>query len=84
MTLSQMLRLSPSPAILLQVFICTQELDFALVSVMVQVAFQTVNIALAHYFFTQFVSSPQRAMAAWKSDQHAINVLTHKALKKIH
>lgn len=23
-------------------------------------------------------------MAAWKSDQHAISVLTHKALKKIH
>ena len=84
MTLSQMLRLSPSPAVLLQVVTCTQEFDFTLVSVMVQVAFQTVNIALAHYSVTHFISSHHRAMAAWKSDQHAINVLTHKALKTIH
>lgn len=80
MVLSQLLRLSPSPAVLLQLVMWTQVLDFALASVMVQVASQTVNIALAHYSFIQFISSTHRAVAAWKSDQHAINVLTHKAL----
>lgn len=49
---------------------------------MVQDVSQAVTIALAHHSFIQFISSPHRAMAAWKADQHAINVLTHKALKK--
>lgn len=51
-------------------------------SLMDQVASQPKNIALAHYPFIQSISSTHSPMAAWKSDQHAVNVLTHSALKK--
>lgn len=71
---SQMPRLHPIPAIR------TQVLHF--VPAMDRIASQPKNIVLAHYSFIQSISSTHSPMAAWKSDQHAINVLTHSAPKK--
>ena len=84
MPVSQMLWRIPSPEVLLQVVICTQVLGFALVWSLgwSRMFPRLLTIALAHHSFTRFISSPHRAMAAWKADQHDINVLTHKALKK--
>lgn len=73
---SQMRRLHPIPAIR------TQVLHFVLVPAMDQIASQPKNIALDHYSFIQSINPTHSLMAAWKSDQHAINVLTHSAPKK--